>query len=66
MQAGESVLHAASALGHEDVASLLITQGAPLRVRNAQGRTARDLANIGGFDGIVRMISHALARGTLV
>ena len=66
LQSGESVLHKASELGHVDIASLLITQGAPLCATNVFGESARDLAMIGGFEEIAIMIEHALAHGTWV
>ena len=53
-------------LGHEEIASLLIAQGAHLYARNAEGRTARQLAVKGGYVDIVAMIDHAYARGTMV
>ena len=50
----------------DEIASLLIAQGAPLRARDATGRSARDIAVARGEDDIVAMIDHACARGTLV
>ena len=60
------MLHVACDLGLEEIASILIAQGAPLYARNAEGRTARQLAHRGGHGDIVEMIRHALARGTVV
>ena len=66
LQGRESALHIACELGHEEIASLLIAQGAHLYARNAEGRTARQLADRGGYMDIVAMINHACARGTMV
>ena len=66
LQTGETVLHIACDLGLEEIASLLIAQGAPLSIRNAARRTARSIAQKGGYNDIVAMIDHALGRGTLV
>ena len=60
------MLHVACDLGLEEIASILIAQGAPLYARNAEGRTARRLAHNGGYRDIVDMIEHALTRGTEV
>ena len=66
LQSGESVLHVACDLGLEEIASILIAQGAPLHARNAAGRSARSIAHKGGYGDIVAMIDHALGRGTPV
>ena len=60
------MLHIAAESGFDEIASLLIARGAPLRARNSRGQTARDLALEAESLDIAAMIEHACSRGTFV
>ena len=57
-----TALHYAAARGHEGVARLLLSAGASVEARTADGETAMHLACDGGHDGVVQLLLDFGAR----
>ena len=64
LQSGETALHYACKSGFEEIASLLIAQGAPVWPRNQAGMTALEIAVEAGFEDIAIMLEENAIRVT--
>jgi len=59
---GNSALMEAAKKGHTEIVAYLLKHGAYTEFRNEDGKTAKDLAEEGGYIQIVRLLSNATLR----